>query len=332
MGKHESIKDDAAAASSVEAATLPALPAGSPGVTPMMALAGIELPKLDAPKSDAAKADAPKGDAPTIEASAIELPKLDEAKIETAASDEPKIELWTIAAPHIAPDMDELGSGDAAARPAGDDAEPVPPPPGRGLPHVSRFTVLAASLALAAALGGMIGALATSSLLRSGPAPAMAAGRSGLEEFQALKEQVVLARVELAALKVSVDASNRGANAQFTRIGERIERVERMQAEPAAKLNKALDSLERLVRADTTGAISPPAAATPVVPGRPPGALDGWILRGVRGGTALIEGRIGIIEVDQGDVVPGLGRVEGIRKQDGRWVVVTSKGLIMSPR
>jgi hypothetical protein len=24
--------------------------------------------------------------------------------------------------------------------------------------------------------------------------------------------------------------------------------------------------------------------------------------------------------------------VEGIRKQDGRWVVVTSKGLIMSPR
>ena len=41
---------------------------------------------------------------------------------------------------------------------------------------------------------------------------------------------------------------------------------------------------------------------------------------------------MGIIEVDQGDMVPGLGRVDAIRKQDGRWVVVTSKGLIVSPR
>ncbi len=55
-------------------------------------------------------------------------------------------------------------------------------------------------------------------------------------------------------------------------------------------------------------------------------------MRDVRRGTALIEGRMGLIEVDQGDVVPGLGRVDAIRKQDGRWVVVTSKGLIMPPR
>ena len=27
---------------------------------------------------------------------------------------------------------------------------------------------------------------------------------------------------------------------------------------------------------------------------------------------------------------PGLGRVDAIRKQDGRWVVVTSKGLIVA--
>jgi hypothetical protein len=41
---------------------------------------------------------------------------------------------------------------------------------------------------------------------------------------------------------------------------------------------------------------------------------------------------MGLIEVDQGDVVPGLGRVDAIRKQDGRWVVVTPRGLIMPPR
>jgi hypothetical protein len=31
-------------------------------------------------------------------------------------------------------------------------------------------------------------------------------------------------------------------------------------------------------------------------------------------------------------MVPGLGRVEAIRKQDGRWVVLTSKGLVMPAR
>ena len=55
------------------------------------------------------------------------------------------------------------------------------------------------------------------------------------------------------------------------------------------------------------------------------------VVREVRRGTAFIEGRMGVIEVDQGDIVPGLGRVEAIRKQDGRWVVVTSRGLILSP-
>jgi hypothetical protein len=28
--------------------------------------------------------------------------------------------------------------------------------------------------------------------------------------------------------------------------------------------------------------------------------------------------------------MPGLGRVEAIRRQDGRWVVVTNKGLIVT--
>ena len=47
-------------------------------------------------------------------------------------------------------------------------------------------------------------------------------------------------------------------------------------------------------------------------------------------GSALIESRRGIYEVYAGDPVPGLGRVDAIRKQDGRWVVVTSKGLIVA--
>mgnify|MGYP000034044705 CR=1 FL=1 len=41
-------------------------------------------------------------------------------------------------------------------------------------------------------------------------------------------------------------------------------------------------------------------------------AAQGWVVRDVHRGTALIEGRMGLIEVDQGDFVPGLGRVDAI--------------------
>ena len=58
--------------------------------------------------------------------------------------------------------------------------------------------------------------------------------------------------------------------------------------------------------------------------------VEGWVLRDVANGGALIEGRQGIFEVYAGDAVPGLGRIDAIRRQDGRWVVVTSKGLIVA--
>jgi hypothetical protein len=200
---------------------------------------------------------------------------------------------------------------------------------------VPRFTALAASLAVAAALGGMVGVLGAYGLMRPVASPAGATARAVLQEIQALKENVVQARVELAGIKMSLDAGSRSANAQFTRIGERIERIERIQAEPASRLSKAIDALERAARSDAaapkevTGSIAPPpplAAAAPAIGG----VVDGWVVREVHRNTALIEGRLGLIEVDRGDIVPGLGRIESFRKQDGRWVVVTTKGLIMS--
>ena len=201
-------------------------------------------------------------------------------------------------------------------------------------PGVNRFTLMAAVLALSAALGATVGALAGYGFSLASPAPALAAAKPGLDEIHALKENVVQARVELAVLKATVDAGNRTASAQFTRVGERIERLERMQAEPAVKLSKAIDMLDRLARdvaaapKDVTGSVAPQPGAG----GQPEKPIDRWVIRDVRRGTALIEGRMGLIEVDPGDVVPGLGRVAAIRKQDGRWVVITSKGLITSAR
>jgi hypothetical protein len=99
--------------------------------------------------------------------------------------------------------------------------------------------------------------------------------------------------------------------------------------------------LDRMARGDggaqpkeVTGSVAPSSPAHANGPNQPPpkSGVEGWVVRDVHRGTALIEGRMGIIEVEQGDLVPGLGRVDAIRKQDGRWVVVTSRGLITTGR
>jgi hypothetical protein len=96
---------------------------------------------------------------------------------------------------------------------------------------------------------------------------------------------------------------------------------------------------------ETTASIQPPAAALKPKqkleakleskPEPKPEAarlptLDGWVLRDITNDGAVIEGRQGLFEVLAGDAMPGLGRVEAIRRQDGRWVVVTTKGLIVA--
>jgi hypothetical protein len=37
-----------------------------------------------------------------------------------------------------------------------------------------------------------------------------------------------------------------------------------------------------------------------------------------------------LFEITDDSRLPGLGRVEGIKRQDGQWVVVTARGLISS--
>src|SRR6476661_2759327 len=332
MGKHETIADGPSLSGGDTA--VPVLE-NDAGVSPKMALAPDLTPKLDVPKPEAAKPQAP--EMPKIAAPASDIPRIE---IHPPAAATRKAGLAGGEARCIAPDIDEPKPAAPQAKAGAGDNGSAPAAEGAG-PRVSRFTLLAASLALAAALGGMAGALAAYGLARPSPLPAVAAGRTNLDEIQALKENVVQARVELAALKVSIDSANRNAGAQFTRIGERIERIERIQAEPTTKLNKAVEMLDRMARGDggaqpkeVTGSVAPSSPAHANGPNQPPpkSGVEGWVVRDVHRRTALIEGRMGIIEVEQGDLVPGLGRVDAIRKQDGRWVVVTSRGLITSGR
>jgi hypothetical protein len=62
-----------------------------------------------------------------------------------------------------------------------------------------------------------------------------------------------------------------------------------------------------------------------------PTTIEGWTIREVVGGTAVLEGPSGVFRAAQGDTVPGIGRIESIVRWGSRWIVATSKGLISTP-
>ena len=224
------------------------------------------------------------------------------------------------------------------------EAPSAPPAASHTWAPARRLAALAAGIALAAAVGTMGGAMATAEMARlwAGDSPAPVAST---EESRTLKDSIARITTDVGALKAAVDTSGRSANSQLVKLGDRLDRFERAQAEPAAKLAKLAEAIDRIERRapgpnaaaaahDTTGAIAAVAPSSPpqTVAARDasPPVLEGWVVRSVYNGAALIQGRLGLVAVERGDTLPGLGRIENIRRQDGRWVVVTSKGLILA--
>jgi len=62
-----------------------------------------------------------------------------------------------------------------------------------------------------------------------------------------------------------------------------------------------------------------------------PTTIEGWTVRDVRGGTAILEGPDGIRTAVAGDTVPGVGRIDSIVRWGNRWIVATASGLIATP-
>ena len=207
------------------------------------------------------------------------------------------------------------------------------PAAGRSSRRFSRFTVLAATVVLAAAFGATAGVLAATGLTRLAGAPVPVAPPPAAEP-PALQATLTQLRSEVAALKASVEATGRSSGAQYSKLVERFDRVERAQS-AGGKSDAALpkENAKDAAR-ETTGSITPPSvAAAPLAPVPAPLAVPGWAVRDVYRGVAMLQSRLGgMVEVEPGDVLPGLGRIEAIRRQDGRWVVVTSKGTITSLR
>jgi hypothetical protein len=184
-----------------------------------------------------------------------------------------------------------------------------------------RHALLAASVAIAAALGAVIGATTTGGF--SSPA---AVNAPGVEENKAMQQSVVRLTKEITSLKASLEAANKSAHSQIAKISERLNRGS----------------------TEITSSITPPqtvpASAAPVPTPRPASAgaetqpparvsvVADWSIRQARDGYVYVQGHGDIYEVVPGAPLPGLGPVEQIKRQDGRWVVVTPKGIIVSMR
>jgi hypothetical protein len=145
-------------------------------------------------------------------------------------------------------------------------------------------------------------------------------------------------------MKSNLDGSIRNANTQFVAIAERLDRVERAATNPAAQLAHIADAVDRLNKInaapETTGSIATrttapmtTAAPLPADPKIVDRIVEDWVVQDVRGDRALVEGRNGsLFEVGAGSILPGVGRVEAVKRQDGQWVVVTARGVITSGR
>ncbi len=180
-------------------------------------------------------------------------------------------------------------------------------------PRHKRQAVLAASVAVAAAVGAIVGALATG----SGQTQTPRADTASLQRQAAMQQAINGLTRQVASLKASLEAGGESTRSEIAKISERLKR------EP-----------------ETTGSIPASSAAVPTPPPRPPmrtaaaepRVLPDWSIRHVRGRYVYVEGHGDNYEVGPGASLPGLGPVEDIERRDGRWVVVTPRGLIVSQR
>ncbi len=218
-----------------------------------------------------------------------------------------------------------------------------------------------AAASAAALIGGLSLSLIAAPQGQSGDGIAqirseLAAGR--VESARLAQEVDRLARIA-TALREASEAARGETKALAAGLGERIGRSEQALDKRLANLSETMTRGEREQTERISGMIAQlekksQAAATSVAPkpevkseakaeprmpeptqtGSLPDkpkteTLEGWALRDVYDGVAILEDRRRrLVEVGRGDAVPGIGRVEAIERRGRQWVVVTRLGII----
>jgi len=306
-----------------------------------------EAPKVEGSKAKAFEMEVPKIESPKIEPSKIEPPKLEVSKPDTPRASgkvlimAPSDRVWH--------DHSANAKVESKAQPELKAEKRAGAAPKRG------FLATAAMLLFATMAGAIGGALATTGFTHVADATAAPPSTGALDASIARIDSDIL------ALKAGLEHTTKMGVSQFNKTSDRLDKIEKAQAEPNAKLAKLTEAVDKLRTApavaaapapvaaaatapkEVTGSITPPPGAAPLPVAAAPAAaaatppkvelarlpsVEGWSLADVGYGGALIRSRRGTYEIYPGDYIPGLGRIDAIRKQDGQWVVVTSRGLI----
>jgi hypothetical protein len=189
--------------------------------------------------------------------------------------------------------------------------------------------------------------------------PAPARPDAGLDRIDGKLEQIRAAsegaaeesRRSADRVASTMESNTHQLETRLTDLAERLDRVERGGPIAAGAVLAKLDQVsERLGRVEQAAAVAlrpapppaPPTSATPAA--RTTGSVEAprlasqglsearnipnWVVREVVGGKAILQGPRGVLRVSRGDLVPGVGRVESIERQGGRWIVGTKNGVI----
>jgi hypothetical protein len=228
--------------------------------------------------------------------------------------------------------------------------------------------VAAAALIAACGLASYAGTQAQRSAVHRTGAEAAAFNQ---DAFARLTRELESVTADLATLKAEAGYSSQAGASDRAKLDQKIEALAAALRKPdvtSSALEARLDRMESQImstlgdlsaRTAAAPAAAAPAAAAPVAPATPvlteaairepepasapPSAppvksarnepVDGWIVREVYDGAALVEGRNRrLYEVAPGGIVPGVGRVESIERRGRNWVVLTDKGFIGSYR
>jgi hypothetical protein len=264
----------------------------------------------------------------------IEATSPDGAPVQTSI----KSELPTVESPSISPATPETTAepmpmiGPIAAAPkissvtemaAAPEGTPAATPSRFVLrPRQKRYALLAATIAVAAAFGAIVGAVVGGGLSSSQPRTDVA----GLEERKAMRQTLSQLNKEVTTLKSSLEAANKSAHSQIAKISERFDRT------AGVELITGSISAPQTTAPLPTPRPSPRVAAVETQSSARPQVVQGWEIRDARDGFVYVQTNGDVYQVVLGAPLPGLGPVASVKRQDGRWVVTTPKGIIVSMR
>jgi hypothetical protein len=191
--------------------------------------------------------------------------------------------------------------------------------------RMKRRAALAATIMLAAGFGAAAGAIA----IRAPATPPAKPDTALIEENHALQRSVAKLNKDLTTLKTNVESAARDSKTQIAKVTANL----------SDRLDKAMDVTGSIGKSTTSPATTTATASPQIekqavnvepapLPQPRPAIVQGWTVREARNGRIWVENRGELYSVAPGAPLPGLGRVETIRREGDSLVVVTTKGLI----